>query len=83
MQQIRTQPAGPKAFRLYSIVRDTYRHDTRARTSGAKLDTAKVARAVQITTGRFCPDILNIHPTRCCMPWLSAWSHRSSTARTL
>jgi hypothetical protein len=27
MQQIRTQPAGPKAFRLYSIVRDTYRHD--------------------------------------------------------
>ena len=27
MQQIRTQPAGPKAFRLCSIVRDTYRHD--------------------------------------------------------
>ena len=27
MQQIRTQPAGPKAFRLYSIVRDTYRQD--------------------------------------------------------
>ena len=27
MQQIRTQPAGPKAFRLYSMVRDTYRHD--------------------------------------------------------
>ena len=27
MQQIRTQPAGPRAFRLYSIVRDTYRHD--------------------------------------------------------
>ena len=25
MQQIRTQPAGPKAFHLYSIVRDTYR----------------------------------------------------------
>jgi hypothetical protein len=27
MQQIRTQPAGPKAFRLYSIVRDTYRQE--------------------------------------------------------
>jgi len=27
MQQIRTQPAGPKVFRLYSMVRDTYRHD--------------------------------------------------------
>jgi hypothetical protein len=27
MQQIRTQPAGPKAFRLYSIAHDTYRHD--------------------------------------------------------
>src|SRR5437879_5415957 len=25
MQHIRTQPAGPKAFRLYSMVRDTYR----------------------------------------------------------
>jgi hypothetical protein len=25
MQYIRTQPAGPKAFRLYSMVRDTYR----------------------------------------------------------
>jgi hypothetical protein len=25
MQPIRTQPAGPKAFRLYSMVRDTYR----------------------------------------------------------
>ncbi|MBM3224666.1 MAG: hypothetical protein FJZ47_12795 [Candidatus Tectomicrobia bacterium] len=24
MQQIRTQPAGPKAFRLYSIARDNY-----------------------------------------------------------
>ena len=32
MQQIRTQPAGPKAFRLYSIVRDTYRHDIGERT---------------------------------------------------
>lgn len=32
MQQIRTQPAGPKAFRLYSIVRDTYRHDLGERT---------------------------------------------------
>ena len=27
MPQIRTQPAGPKAFRLYSIVRDAYRQD--------------------------------------------------------
>ena len=27
MQQIRTQPAGPKAFRLYSTVRDTYRQE--------------------------------------------------------
>jgi hypothetical protein len=27
MQQIRTQPAGPKAFLLYSIVRDIYRQD--------------------------------------------------------
>jgi hypothetical protein len=27
MLQIRTQPAGPKAFLLYSIVRDTYRQD--------------------------------------------------------
>ena len=25
MQHVRTQPAGPKAFRLYSMVRDTYR----------------------------------------------------------
>jgi DNA-binding IclR family transcriptional regulator len=25
MQHIRTQPAGPKAFRLYSMVRDAYR----------------------------------------------------------
>src|SRR5262249_53057946 len=25
MQHMRTQPAGPKAFRLYSMVRDTYR----------------------------------------------------------
>ena len=25
MQHIRTQPAGPKAFLLYSTVRDTYR----------------------------------------------------------
>jgi len=27
MQHIRTQPAGPKAFRLYSMVRDTYRQE--------------------------------------------------------
>ena len=27
MPHIRTQPAGPKAFRLYSMVRDTYRQD--------------------------------------------------------
>src|SRR5437764_7260185 len=27
MQQIRTQPAGPKAFRLYATVRDTYRQE--------------------------------------------------------
>jgi hypothetical protein len=27
MPRIRTQPAGPKAFLLYSIVRDTYRQD--------------------------------------------------------
>jgi len=27
MQPIRTQPAGPKAFRLYSMVRDTYRQE--------------------------------------------------------
>jgi hypothetical protein len=27
MPQIRTQPAGPKAFLLYSIVRDIYRQD--------------------------------------------------------
>lgn len=27
MHYIRTQPAGPKAFRLYAIVRDTYRQD--------------------------------------------------------
>ena len=27
MQQIRTQPAGPKAFRLYSLVHDTYHDD--------------------------------------------------------
>ena len=27
MQQIRTQPAGPKAFLLYCIVRDAYRQD--------------------------------------------------------
>ena len=27
MQHVRTQPAGPKAFRLYSMVRDTYRQE--------------------------------------------------------
>ena len=27
MQYVRTQPAGPKAFRLYSMVRDTYRQE--------------------------------------------------------
>jgi hypothetical protein len=27
VQHVRTQPAGPKAFRLYSIVRDTYRQE--------------------------------------------------------
>ena len=27
MQQTRTQPAGPKAFRLYASVRDTYRQE--------------------------------------------------------
>ena len=27
MQQIRTQPAGPKAFHLYATVRDTYRQE--------------------------------------------------------
>jgi hypothetical protein len=27
MPHIRTQPAGPKAFRLYSMVRDTYRQE--------------------------------------------------------
>ena len=27
MQHIRTQPAGPKAFRLYSMVRDAYRQE--------------------------------------------------------
>ena len=32
MQHIRTQPAGPKAFRLYSMVRDTYRQKIGERT---------------------------------------------------
>ena len=32
MQQIRTQPAGPKAFRLYASVRDTYRQELGERT---------------------------------------------------
>jgi hypothetical protein len=32
MPHIRTQPAGPKAFRLYSIVRDTYRQKIGERT---------------------------------------------------
>ena len=32
MQQICTQPAGPKAFRLYATVRDTYRQDLGKRT---------------------------------------------------
>ena len=32
MQQVCTQPAGPKAFRLYATVRDTYRQDLGKRT---------------------------------------------------
>ena len=32
MQQIRTQPAGPKAFHLYATVRDTYRQELGERT---------------------------------------------------
>lgn len=32
MQQFRTQPAGPKAFRLYASVRDTYRQELGERT---------------------------------------------------
>lgn len=32
MQQIRTQPTGPKAFRLYASVRDTYRQELGERT---------------------------------------------------
>src|SRR5215475_6966357 len=32
MQPIRTQPAGPKAFRLYATVRDTYRQELGERT---------------------------------------------------
>jgi hypothetical protein len=32
MQHVRTQPAGPKAFRLYSMVRDTYRQEIGERT---------------------------------------------------
>lgn len=32
MQQLRTQPAGPKAFHLYASVRDTYRQDLGERT---------------------------------------------------
>ena len=32
MQQIRTQPAGPKAFQLYATVRDTYRQELGERT---------------------------------------------------
>jgi len=32
MQQLRTQPAGPKAFRLYASVRDTYRQELGVRT---------------------------------------------------
>lgn len=32
MQQLRTQPAGPKAFHLYATVRDTYRQELGERT---------------------------------------------------
>lgn len=32
MQQTRTQPAGPKAFRLYASVRDSYRQELGERT---------------------------------------------------
>src|SRR5215831_11533484 len=32
MQQIRSQPAGPKAFHLYATVRDTYRQELGKRT---------------------------------------------------
>ena len=32
MQQIRTQPAGPKAFHLYATVRDAYRQELGERT---------------------------------------------------
>lgn len=32
MQQLRTQPAGPKAFLLYASVRDTYRQELGERT---------------------------------------------------
>ena len=32
MTQIRTQPAGPKAFHLYATVRDTYRQELGERT---------------------------------------------------
>jgi len=32
MQQLRTQPAGPKAFHLYATVRDAYRQELGERT---------------------------------------------------
>ena len=51
MQQIRTQPAGPNAFRLYSIVPDTYRHDIGERASRDEARSATRLRAWRDRSG--------------------------------